>query len=415
MKSRSRFFLNSIIYITSSFFSKGIGFLLLPILTRYLSPRDYGIVTMFVLWTTIIQPLIHLNTTSAIIRFYYDETKEGIARYVGISILFVLLMALILSFLTFIFSSLLHSYLSLPLSWLEIGIIGSVFFIFFNLFLGFLRVKEQALPYSVYQIVYAIITAGITIYLIVKAGMKWEGRTAGIVIANLIMGTIALLFLNKEEFILFHFEKQKVKDLLTFGVPLILHNLAGILAISVDKIFLNKMISTSVVGLYNVAATYAVIISTVANSIHIAFVPYAYKHLKKGESVTVWKTGLLVITAIFSLFIILYLAAPFFFNYYVGKEFSEASRYFIFLGLSQAFISVYYVGTTFNFWYKKTIYISSITLAKFLLNVILNYLLINGMGDIGAAIATLISSIFAALAAIILGIYLNKKEAASEH
>ena len=410
MKSRSKFFLNSIIYITASFLSRGIGFLLLPILTRYLSPEEYGLVAMFTLWVAILQPLLHINTTSAIVRFYYDENKEGIAKYIGISIITIFTMSLVMGFLTIIFYPLIKPYLSLPLSWLEIGIIGTVFFIFYNLLLGLLRVREKAITYSTYQIIYALITAGISIYLIVKLNMTWRGRVIGIVITNILMGTVAYTILKQKNFISFVIEKEKIKSLLHFGAPLILHNLAGILAISVDKIFLNKMISTSVVGIYNVAATYAIIIGTIANSIHIAFVPYAYKKLKEKKSTPVWKTGFLVVATIFTLFLILYLAAPLFFNYYVGKEFSKASKYFIFLGLSEAFISIYYLGATFNFWYRKTIYISSITVAKFLLNVALNYLLIKGIGDVGAAVATLIASIFAALAAITLGWYLNTKE-----
>ena len=52
---------NTGIYIITSIINSAIPFLLLPILTRHMTPEDYGMVSMFLLLVSFATPFVGLN------------------------------------------------------------------------------------------------------------------------------------------------------------------------------------------------------------------------------------------------------------------------------------------------------------------------------------------------------------------
>ena len=66
---------SSAIYTFSSVVNSAIPFLFLPILTRILTPSEYGIIAMFQISVSIVFPLVGLNLEGAIARKYYDGEK----------------------------------------------------------------------------------------------------------------------------------------------------------------------------------------------------------------------------------------------------------------------------------------------------------------------------------------------------
>ena len=53
--------------------NSAIPFLLLPLLTTYLSPEDYGVVDIFYNISMIATPLIGLSVVQSISRYYFEE------------------------------------------------------------------------------------------------------------------------------------------------------------------------------------------------------------------------------------------------------------------------------------------------------------------------------------------------------
>ncbi len=69
----SKLFKGAGIYGISSFINAAIPFLLLPLLTRKLTPADYGVVTMFTTFQGYLIPVIGLNLENAITRTMYKK------------------------------------------------------------------------------------------------------------------------------------------------------------------------------------------------------------------------------------------------------------------------------------------------------------------------------------------------------
>ena len=60
-------------YTIIGFLNAGIGFLLLPVLTRYLTPSDYGVISLMNTYVLILMPIVGLSTSSFISVEYYNS------------------------------------------------------------------------------------------------------------------------------------------------------------------------------------------------------------------------------------------------------------------------------------------------------------------------------------------------------
>ncbi|HVL01538.1 MAG TPA: oligosaccharide flippase family protein, partial [Dongiaceae bacterium] len=70
------------IYLIASVINAAIPFLLLPVLTRYLEPAEYGEVAVFQVWVSMIGALCGLSVHGAAGRKYYDF-DEGSENHLG--------------------------------------------------------------------------------------------------------------------------------------------------------------------------------------------------------------------------------------------------------------------------------------------------------------------------------------------
>ena len=78
-KQRS-FLKDSSIYIIANVGSIAITFVTLPIFTRYLSPADYGIMALFVMFGQISAGLLSISLHDATYRYYF-KYKDNIERF----------------------------------------------------------------------------------------------------------------------------------------------------------------------------------------------------------------------------------------------------------------------------------------------------------------------------------------------
>src|SRR5690349_13870459 len=76
------------LYATSNFISNAIPFILLPVMTRFLTPADVGTVAMFLLVAMFLDPLINVGLVGAVTVEYYDRTVD-LAEYIGTGLLLI--------------------------------------------------------------------------------------------------------------------------------------------------------------------------------------------------------------------------------------------------------------------------------------------------------------------------------------
>ena len=76
----SSFFKGSFIYLLGSVLNSILPLLVLPVLTRYLTPADFGFVATATVLTQILSVFIGLNAYGLVARSHFDDDPANLAR-----------------------------------------------------------------------------------------------------------------------------------------------------------------------------------------------------------------------------------------------------------------------------------------------------------------------------------------------
>ena len=72
-------FKNTIVYTVTDCINKAIPFIALPVLTRFMSPSDYGMVANYLVLLAVLSAFIGLNANSAVaINFFKLEDRKSV-------------------------------------------------------------------------------------------------------------------------------------------------------------------------------------------------------------------------------------------------------------------------------------------------------------------------------------------------
>ncbi len=383
------------IYTLTNVINSAIPFLLMPVLTRYLSPRDYGIVVMFGVLVSFVSPFTGLSIHGAVARQYYERDRVDMPSYIT-NCLFILLASITLvSVVFFLFSGHISRLSDFPQSWLWAVIVvsGSSFLISIVLVLWQVQVKPY--QYGRYQIAQTVLNLGLSIWFVVGLGMAWEGRIQGQTITALLFAFLGLIVLKKDGWLKLNVNKEYIKNALHFGVPLIPHAIGGVMMTMTDRFLVTKMVGLSATGLYSVGYSFGMIIGLIENSFNQAYVPWLYERLKKNDDVV--KRKIVQVTYIYFVTILLLalslsLIAPWFLSFFVGKKFAGAHVFVFWIAMGYAFNGMYKMVVNYIFFVEKTYILAWITFFCASLNVLFNYIFIKMNGAVGAAQACTITN-----------------------
>jgi O-antigen/teichoic acid export membrane protein len=390
---RNKLLKSGSIYTISSVIEKAIPFLLLPVLTRYLTTEDYGIVSMFTVLVGLALPLVGYNGHSAVLRNYFKDDID-IPAYIG-NTLFILLGSSVLAGLAiFLFSDFISSYSNFPEKWLGVIVLVAMGQFTVNIILVNWQAQNKAIQYGIFKILLTLLNFGLAIFLIVGLDYGWEGRVIGKVSAVVLFGISAVSILWYNNLIKFQIVYEYLKHALSYGIPLIPHVLSAFVITMIDRVFITNMVGVSATGIYTVGYQIGMIIGILATSFNKAWVPWLFEKLNQGKEET--KKKIVQFTygyfiAIIGLALILSLLAPWFMNFLVGKSFLSATSYIIWIAIGYSFNGMYMMVTNYIFYEEKTSYLSWMTFIAAGTNILLNYFLINAYGAIGAAQATTIT------------------------
>ncbi|NOJ01951.1 polysaccharide biosynthesis protein, partial [Vibrio kanaloae] len=160
---------NAYVYLFSNVLNAAIPFILLPILTRHLSPDEYGQIAMFQTMLTGIGAFIGLNAVGAASRKFYDDglSLVGISDFNG-SCFQILIFTFFIAMIVILFSGVyLSDFLAIPQEWLYVAILVSACTFLTNFRLGQWQVRKLAKKYGVFQVSNGFLNMLITLVLIV--------------------------------------------------------------------------------------------------------------------------------------------------------------------------------------------------------------------------------------------------------
>lgn len=389
---------NTAIYFVSSALNKAIPFFLLPILTRYLTPKDYGIIGIITITMAFFIPIITLNPHAFILTKYHKIGKYEVASHYFNALCFSICIMLFFIIIYWLVVSKLGSLLGVP-AWVfpfifVISLSASVTLCF----LTFLQLEYNTIIYMIVENSRSLLICLLIIYFVIFKGLDWEGRFFGDFFAIIIVGSVSLFLLIKNEWLRFSFSKKALRAYINFSLPLLPHFIALIVILHIGRYCISAMVSVEEAGIYTVAATVCLIVNMVLESISKAWNPFFYKKINQIDKDEDENAKILIIkiTYCFYMFCIIFgilfiLFIPYLIDFWIGEKFQASIKYVPWLTVAYIFFGMYRMVAGYFYHTNNTTKLALIASFSAVLCFGLNYFLIRLNGAIGAAQATCFS------------------------
>ncbi|MDS1140041.1 oligosaccharide flippase family protein [Pusillimonas sp. SM2304] len=370
-----------------------IPFMLLPILTRYLSTTEYGVVAMFQTFVAALSAFTGLSVHGAALRKFYDlsEDKTELKDYIGACLQILLLSSSIIFLLVFFVSDYLSTLFGLNHGWLLVAVIVSAASFVVNIRMGQWQVRNSILKYSAFLLSQSLVNLSLSLLLVIVLKLGGEGRLIAMAWTPVLFAGVALFSLGRCNLIGTSWHVNHVKEALRFGVPLIPHVAGAFLLLTIDRLVVNTKLGLGQAGIYMAAIQVSMIASICFDAINKAFVPWLYERLSRNlieEKQLIVKWTYIYFVFLLGLAIVGFYVGPYFIFILTGPNYQAAQEIIGWLLLGQIFKGMYLMVTNYVFFAKKTVYLSVVTMISGLLNVLFLFLLIDYLGLHGAAIAT---------------------------
>jgi O-antigen/teichoic acid export membrane protein len=386
------------IYFGSSLINAAVPFLMLPIFTHYLSPADFGIISLFSVFGGFLMPFIGFSTIGVLSREYFNKDILDFGQYIGNIVLLVLFSLIPVTLILYVFSDVILKFLDVPREVLWFSLIFSVFSFLINTILVVWQAQSQAVKYGIFQISQTLLNIALSSVFIIWLNLGWQGRILAQVLVSIIFGIVGVYFVNKVILLNFKFNKKYILDAFNVGLPLIPHSLGAIMISMSDRIFISNMVGIEATGIYALGYSIGNIIGFVENSFNLAYAPWLFEKLNLKDDfikMKIVKYTYMYFIFILTMALLLTIFIPLFFEIFIDKKFVGAQVYIFWISLSFAFSGMYKMVTNYIFYVKKTHILAWVTFGSALVNIVLNYILIRIYGAIGAAIsATIVSFLF---------------------
>ncbi len=381
---------SSLIYTLTNVLNAGINLLLIPVLTRHISPSEYGILTIFSLLITFITPFVGMNIHGAITRKYFQNDGTDFKKYVGSCFSILLFSTVIVLLVCTVFRKYFILFTDLDYQTLVFVVI-ICFAQFINLtLLSLWQVKKKAVYYGIFQVLFALLNIGLSIYFVIVFGYGWHGRVYGQLIATIIMALVALFILIHKDIIHFSINKKYIRHAIRFSLPLIPHSIGAVVISMTDRFIIKDILGLEETGLYMLAYQFASVLSILTSAFNSAYIPWLFERLNRND----YKTNLkivrityLMMIGLVALFIILVIVAKYFVPFFVGIDYLDSFKYFPLLLLSFVFNGMYLLVTNYLFYAEKTKVLGYLTFFIAIINIPLTYYVINLFPYNGAAIS----------------------------
>ena len=250
--------------------------LLLPIYTRYLTPEDYGVITMLLMIEAVAKVTFRWGVDTAFMRLYYD-CKDQLARQRLASTIFFFLLVVNGALVCVVVAG--AGWLSTLLfgtdtrAWLIRMVLANTFVTGFY-FMPFhvLRISERTGNFVALGFGRSAGTLVMRLVFVIAVHLG----VFGVVLADLVVTAIFTPILSLWVWPLIRpaFSRHVLREALGFGLPRIPHSIANQIIALADRTFLNVYAKLADVGVYSVGASFGMAPKLFLSAFESAWTPF---------------------------------------------------------------------------------------------------------------------------------------------
>ncbi len=388
MKRRNRV---AMFNILSTVLLNGISIITGPLFSSMLGTSGFGVLKIYNIWASVVAILFTLQTqgtlVNARVKYPEEQQKQYQSSVMAMSVLMFLLCGSVIGIFIQPISRLLK---------LEPLLIGLMLLQAFGTYcVNFLNTKYtyefKAGRNMVISLAVTLVNLVLSVVLILQLPqeIRYYGRVTAIATTYALVGIPACILILLQGRTFFH--REYWKFCIVLAIPTVFHNLSDLILGQSDQVMLQQMMDTSTVGCYGYAWQFANILFIIFGALNRTWCPFFFDEMKEGKREAMMdktRNFLELFTILACGFILL---APEVYHVYGKRDYWSST------GIIPLFVASYYLNflctfpVNFEYYHKKTKVVAVVTISSSLLNVALNYVLIQVLGMAGAALATALS------------------------
>lgn len=400
---------NMLVYGLSGVIGNIIPFIMLPIITKIMPDASYmGIYDVSASITSLLTTFSIFGMYDAMFRLFFEkEDMEYKKSVCSTALVSVCIISLCISLIVFLFSDQL-SYIFMgdtrfkTVLWIvSISIIiGAI-----NTIVGApTRMENKRFLMLAVNIMAPILSYAVA-YWILKLGYFEYGMQVGNVLSVFSM-LIIFLLINKKWFTIQKFDFGILKQLSQIAIPIVPIFLIYWIFSAADRLIISAVLGTTAVGVYAVGAKVAQISQLMYTAFAGGWQYFAFSTMKDRDQVEMLTLIFEILEGVVFVFSILVLSIikwPY--QLLFEEMYWKGIEIVPFLFVSPFLLMLFQIAANQFLVIKKTYYSTICLIMGVTCNVILNFILIKPLGEIGISIASLIGYTVSLIVALII---LNK-------
>ena len=383
-----------IVYGLGNSGSRLLGFLLIPLYTRYLTPADYGILALVNVFSQVLFIVMSMGQGTSVFRTYFThDDPERRNAVITTSLSLILGLSFPVGLVAIALANPLASLLvGTPgyASWVALGVAGMAFKTLLRLPFAVLRAREESRRYALSSSAQTLVSLGLTLMFV--AGLHLGGR--GVLLSQLLAELVICVYLLPVTLrgLRPKFSRDDAVDLLGYGLYQIPTALLSSLLQMSDRFFLRHFATLEAVGLYALGFRLGEVLSYAMWAFTLAWQPFIFANRKHQEAPTLFARVTTYYVALMAfLWLALSLLAEEVVRIMARPAYHEAYRVVPWVAGAFFFQSIAYVTSVGIDLYRKVQYRPVIIGVAAGANLGLNAILVPPYGMMGAAVAATVS------------------------
>ena len=339
----------------SSIVGRFLNYLLVPVYTIALpaSSGGYGVVTNIYAWVALILVLLTCGMETGFFRFA-NKGQDDPMRVYSTTLLSVSIGSLVFVALGLLFLE--------PIAgWLEYGehpwYIGMMMIVVAmdaiqSIPFAYLRYKKRPIKFAALKLLFIFLNIALNLFYYVIL----EGNDVGYAfLFNLVCTSVVMVCMIPElRGFTYVLDKELLKRMLRYSLPLVILGVAGILNQVADKIIFpfvypDEAEATVQLGIYGAASKIAMIMAMFTQAFRFAYEPFVFGKSKEKDSREMYAQAM----KFFIIFTLLaFLAVMFYLDilrHIIGRDYWDGLRVVPIVMAAEIFMGIYF---NLSFWYK---------------------------------------------------------------
>lgn len=379
-------------YLIGNLFNKGIAFLTVPIFTRILSTTDYGIVTTYNSWVSILSMIMGFAIYMGI-RAAFIDYKDNIDDFMSVATTFTILSGALVCLFIGACSLLINVNLGMII--IILCLIQGVASALIQNYSMYLMMQYKYRFRTILMILpnlISVIFSVVVILFVLKTDL-YMGRIVPTALVNAGYGLLTVVLVYKRSHV--YYNRNYLRYALKISMPLVLHGIALNILSQSDRTMLTMLADASQTGIYSLVYNFGMIATVITTSLEGVWVPWFTERLKNREISKINILATDYINLMTYAMIAVIFAGPEIVKLLASRKYWEGISIVPSIVLANYVIFAYTLYVNIEHFHKKTTYITVNTIIAAMTNLVLNYIFIRRFGYVAAAYTTLTSYMIA--------------------